>query len=71
MYFCLMPTPFLTQSRNSAWLFLQSSELGLPHTFTRRQVYPLLWCKGWGKHSLAGEGVRGPNSDEGTDTVVL
>jgi hypothetical protein len=24
-----------------------------------------------GTHSLAGEGVGGPNSDEGTDTVIL
>jgi len=45
------------QSRQSAKLFLQSSELGLPQ--------PL---RGGGAHSLAREG---PNSDEGTYTVVL
>ena len=40
------------QSRQSAKLFLQSSDGTLPH-------------------SLAGDGVGSPNSDEGTDTVVL
>ena len=43
------------QSRQSAKLFLQSSELGLPHPLTRKQV------RGWGS----------PSSDEGTYTVVL
>jgi hypothetical protein len=34
-----------SQSRQSAKLFLQSSELGLPHPLTRRRVCsPLLWC---------------------------
>ncbi len=28
-------------------------------------------CEGCGSHSLAEEGVGCPNSDEGTDTVVL
>jgi hypothetical protein len=45
----------LPQSRQSARLFLQSSELGLPHPLTRKQV------RGWGS----------PSSDEGTYTVVL
>jgi hypothetical protein len=32
-----------------------------------------LWFRppGGGTHLLAGEGVKGPSSDEGTDTVVL
>jgi hypothetical protein len=29
------------------------------------------WFRGGGAHSLAGEGLGGPNSDERTDTVVL
>ncbi len=52
---------FLLQSIQSARLSVQSSEL-CPST--------LLWVQG-GKHSLAGEGVGGPNSDEGTNTLVL
>ncbi len=60
------------QSRQSARLFLQSSELGLPQPLTRRRVCPpLLVGGGGGGNSLAGEGVVGPNSVEGTDTVVL
>jgi hypothetical protein len=66
------------ESRKSAELFLQSSELGLPHSLARRRVCsPLLRFGGGGgvpgTHSLAGEGVGGfhSNSDEGTDTVVL
>jgi hypothetical protein len=43
------------QSRQSAKLFLQSSELGLPHPLTRKQV----------------RGCGSPSSDEGTYTVVL
>ncbi len=55
-----------SQSGQSAKLFLQSSELGLHYP-------PPLWfgVGGWGTHALAGGGVGGPNSDEGTDTVVL
>jgi hypothetical protein len=57
--------------RQSARLFLQSSELRLPHLLTRRQVCsPLLWFRG-GYTLTEGEGWGGPNSDEGTDTVVL
>jgi hypothetical protein len=52
-------------------LFLQSSELGLPHPLTRRQVCPSPFGSGWGTHSLAGEGLGDPNYNEGTDTVVL
>jgi hypothetical protein len=61
---------FASHNRQSARLFLQSSELGLPHPHTRRRVCPppLHWLEGY---TLAcGEGVGGPNSDEGTDTVV-
>jgi hypothetical protein len=57
--------------RQSARLFLQSSELRHPHPLTRRRVCsPLLWFRR-GYTLTAGEGVGGPNSDEGTDTVVL
>ncbi len=62
------------QSWQSAKLFLQSSELGLPHLHSRRPVcppppHPLggggghthLWERGWGS----------PNSDEGTYNVVF
>jgi hypothetical protein len=38
-------------------LFLQSFELGHPHPFP--------FGSGGGTYSLAGEGVGGPNSDEG------
>jgi hypothetical protein len=56
----------MPQSRQSARLFLQSSELRLPHPLTRRRVCPPL-VQGEGAHSLAGEGGwGGPNSDEGT-----
>ncbi len=51
----------VSQSRQSTKLFLKSSELGLPHPFGS-----------WGRaHSLGGEGVGDPNSNEGTYTVVL
>ncbi len=45
---------FKTQSRQSARLFLQSSELGIPHLLTRRRDcppgsgHPLLRERGWG-----------------------
>jgi hypothetical protein len=54
-------------------LFLQSSELGLPHPLTRRRecVPPSFDCGGWGTHSLAGEGVEGPNSGEGKTLCIL
>ncbi len=58
------------QSRRSARLLLQSSELGHPHSLTCMRVLPPLWFPG-GTHLLAGEGVGGLSSDEGTDTVVL
>jgi hypothetical protein len=49
---------------------LQTLELG-PTPLTHRQGCPCALLEG-GIHSLAGEGVEGgPNSDEGTDTVLL
>ncbi len=57
------------QSRQSAKLFLQSSELGLPQPLTRRECAPpppRVWGAGhtrWGWES--------PNFDEGTYIVVL
>ncbi len=45
-----------SQSKQSAKLFLQSSELGLPQPLTRRRVCPTLPSPGfWGRASLAGE----------------
>jgi hypothetical protein len=55
------------QIRQSARLFLQSSELG---PLSRKRVYPP-GTKRVETHSPAGEGVGGPNSDEGTDSVAL
>jgi hypothetical protein len=57
----------LSQSRRSARLFLWSSELG---PLTCRRVCPPPLVMGGGTHWLAGEG-GGPNSDEGTNIVVL
>jgi hypothetical protein len=38
---------YIAQSEQSASLFLQSSELGLPHPLNRRRVCPpLLWLGG-------------------------
>jgi hypothetical protein len=63
---------YCAQSRQSARLFLQSSELGPPPPLPQASVsHPHLVP---GKHSLAGEGVgwgRGHNSDEGTDCGTL
>ncbi len=57
----------LPQSIQSARLSLQSSELA---PLTHKRVLPPLWFPG-GTHWLAGEGVGGANSDEGTDNLVL
>ncbi len=46
-----------SQSRQSAKLFLQSSELGLPQPPTHMRVCPPHPVLGGGAHSLAGEGV--------------
>jgi hypothetical protein len=45
------------QSRQSAKLFLQSSELGLPRPLPRRRVCPLPPVLGGGAYSLAREGL--------------
>jgi hypothetical protein len=61
------------QSTQSAKLFLQSSELGLPQPLTPRQVcpppLPRFWREGHTRWRERGWGS--PNSDEGTYTVVL
>jgi hypothetical protein len=60
------------QSRQSAKLFLQSSELGLPQPLKRRRVCPLPPGSGGEGHTRWRErGWESPNSDEGTYTVVL
>jgi hypothetical protein len=48
-------TLFKPQSRQSAKLFLQSSQLGLPQPLTRRRVCPPPLVPGGGAHALAGE----------------
>ncbi len=63
---------YTPQSRQSARLFLQSSELGLPQPLTRRRVcsppHPLV--PGGGAHSPWRErGWESPNSNEGTYTT--
>jgi hypothetical protein len=62
--------PLHTQSRQSAKLFLKSSELGLPQPLTRRRVCPVL---GGGAHSLARDGLGESQFRRGTYmyTVVL
>ncbi len=45
------------QSRQSAKLFLQSSEMGLPQPLTRRRVCPPPPVLGGGAHSLTREGL--------------
>ncbi len=57
-------------SRQSAMLSLQSSELGPPAPSPEGECCPPPLVPG-GAHSLAGEGVGGPTSDEGTGTVEL
>jgi hypothetical protein len=59
------------QSKQSGRLFLQLSQLGLPHALTRKRVLPPPPCGSGGAHLLAGKGVGCPYSEEGTDTVVL
>jgi hypothetical protein len=56
----------------SARLFPQSSKLGLPQPRHPASLSPPL-VQGGGHTPFAGEevGGGGPNSDEGTDTVVL
>jgi hypothetical protein len=67
--------PYPPQSRQSTRLCLQSSELGLPTPSPHLQtsVSPPPWFRDGGYTlALAEERVgNSPNSDEGTDTVVL
>jgi hypothetical protein len=60
---------------DSTRLFLQSSELGPSTPSPAGECVPSPFGSGRREHarliSLAGEGVGGPDSDEGTDTVVL
>jgi hypothetical protein len=56
---CVFSGRLEAQSRQSARLFLQPSELGLPHPLARRRVCPSPFG--------SGEGVGGTNTDEGTD----
>ncbi len=59
------------QSWQSTRLFLQSSELGPPPTLSPTgECAPTPLVQG-GAHSLAGEEVGCPSSDEGTDTGTL
>jgi hypothetical protein len=67
-----MPVPEVEgrQSRQSTRLFLQSSELGLPPSPAGECVLPS-FGSGGDTHSLRERGWGGPNSDGGTDTMVL
>ncbi len=64
------------QSRQSAWLSLQSAVL-VPRPVARKRASvgpppPTPLIPRWKTHSPAGEGAGGANSsDEGTDTLVL
>jgi hypothetical protein len=62
-----------TQSRQSAKLFLQSSEFGLPQPLTCRRVPPPPppWFRGEGHTRWRERGWESPNSNGGTYTVVL
>jgi hypothetical protein len=59
-----------SQSMQSAKLFLQSSELGLPQPLTRRRVCPPPVLAG-GAHSLAREGLGESQVRRGDLPVVL
>jgi hypothetical protein len=59
------------QSIQSARLSLQLSELAPPAPSPASEFCPLHMGPMGEPHSLAGEGVGGPNSNEGTDTLVL
>jgi hypothetical protein len=72
-------TRTVSQSRQSAMLFIQSSKSGLPSPQPfppplppppGESVLPPFWFW-WGTYTLAREGVVVSNSDEGTDTLVL
>jgi hypothetical protein len=59
------------QSRQSAMLFLQSSELGLPQPLNPWGVCPSPRFGGEGHTRWRERGWESPNSDEGTHTVIL
>jgi hypothetical protein len=71
MYIHILRKASYPQSRQSIKLFLQSSELEPPQT--RWRVYPTpLGPGGLGEYTrLRERGWGGPNSDKGTDTVIL
>jgi hypothetical protein len=58
-----------TQSRQSARPFLQSSELGYPHSLTRRRVSPPFWFRG--VHGRWGERDRGSRFGRGDRHCVV
>ncbi len=58
--------PIGSQSRKSAKLFLQSSELGLSHPFSRRRVCPPPFGRGEGYTRLRERGWESPSSDDRT-----
>jgi hypothetical protein len=63
---------WFAQIRQSAKLFLQSSELGLPQPLTPRRVVPPPPGSGGEGHTRWRErGWESPNCDEDTYTVVL
>jgi hypothetical protein len=64
----VLPPP--TQSRQSTRPFLTSSELGPPPIRPQASVSPPLWFRGGG-HTRLQRGWGGPNSGDGTDTLVL
>ncbi len=73
--FPLEPRESNPQSRQSARLFFQSSELELPHPLTRRRVCsPLLWFGGEGSQLARGRGVGGSQfrrGDRHCDTLGI
>jgi hypothetical protein len=54
------------QSMQIATLSIQSSELGPPQPHSQARVSPTLWVQG--RDTLT---YGGPNSYEGTDTLIL
>jgi hypothetical protein len=66
-FYCTMQS----QSIQSSWYSVQSSELGPPIPAPAASVAPPLLVQGGATHSLGREGVGGPDSDEGTETLIL
>ncbi len=68
--FCAILRIVSALSIQSAKLYIQSSELGPVPPYPQESVTPPLWVQG-GRHTrLRGRG-GGPNSDDGTDILVL